>query len=113
MQIWVNFWTILLWILIFSFIFNAENFIKLLICSELVWVIIYCYTLFCGVINDDITLLSTGFFVLGLAGLEFSIGLLLVILFKNLNKTILLNNEKMWSNNKYSQKTKKTKNNKI
>lgn len=113
MQLWINFWIILLWILIFSFIFNAQNFIKLLICSELVWVVIYCYTLFCGVINDDITLLSTGFFVLGLAGLEFSIGLLLIILFKNLNKSIFLDNEKMWTTNKFINKNKKTAKQKI
>jgi hypothetical protein len=46
------------------------------------------YTLLCGSINDDLTLLSTSLFIIGLAALEFSMGILLIILFKNINKSI-------------------------
>ena len=41
-------------------------------------------SVFLGSLNDDINLLSTSFFLLGLAGLEFSLGLLIIILFKNM-----------------------------
>ena len=44
--------------------------------------------------NDDILLLCTTFFLLALAGLEFSLGFLLIILFKKLNKTLDLNEKK-------------------
>jgi hypothetical protein len=47
--------------------------------------------LFQGAINDDITLLSTSVFILGLAGLEYSIGILLLLIFKNVNKSIEFN----------------------
>jgi hypothetical protein len=51
----------------------------------------------CGSINDDLTLVSSSIFVLGFAGLEFSIGILLIIFFKNLNKSISieLDNEEL------------------
>lgn len=38
-----------------------------------------------GAINDDLTLFSLSFFLLGLAGLELSIGFLIIINFKNFN----------------------------
>ncbi len=43
--------------------------------------------------NNDLTLLSNSFFVLGFASLEFSIGLLLIIIFKNNMKSIDLSEE--------------------
>jgi hypothetical protein len=45
-----------------------------------------------GSLNDDLNLLSTGIFILGLAGLEYSVGILLLVLFKNLNNTLELSN---------------------
>jgi hypothetical protein len=42
----------------------------------------------CGANNDDILLVSNSLFILGFAGLEFSIGILLLIVFKNIMKTI-------------------------
>jgi hypothetical protein len=39
-----------------------------------------------GSINDDLILLSSSIFILGLAGLEYSIGIILLIIFKNINK---------------------------
>jgi hypothetical protein len=39
-----------------------------------------------GSINDDLILLSSGIFILGLAGLEYSIGIILLLIFKNINK---------------------------
>lgn len=39
-----------------------------------------------GSINDEITIMSCCFLLLGFAGLEFSIGMLLIIIFKKLLK---------------------------
>lgn len=54
---------------------------------------LYCYTVFTGASNNDITLISNSFFVLGFASLEFSVGLLLLIIFKNNMKSINLSDE--------------------
>lgn len=61
---------------------------RLMFYSELTWIILYCYTLMQGSINDDIVLLSSSIFILGLAGLEYSIGIILLIIFKNINKKL-------------------------
>ena len=55
------------------------------------WIIIYCYVLVLGAINDDITLLSSSIFILGLAGLEYGLGILLIIIFKNVNSKLEFN----------------------
>jgi hypothetical protein len=41
-----------------------------------------------GAINDDIILISSGIFILGLAGLEYSVGIILLLIFKNINKKL-------------------------
>ncbi len=48
-----------------------------------------------GTINDDLILTSTSFFLLALAGLEFCIGFIITIFFRNFKKSFdldLLNN---------------------
>jgi hypothetical protein len=72
---------------------NPFNFIKLLFFSEVTWLTLYCYTALVGVVNDDLTIISNTFLILGLAGLEYSIGLLLVIVYRNTNKSILFPDE--------------------
>ena len=96
MQTWINFWSFVFWLSIISFSSNINNVIKLIFYSELTWIVLYCYVLIQGSINDDIVLLSTSIFILGLAGLEYSVGILLLLIFKNINKTMNLNdnNEK-------------------
>ena len=76
------------WFSIILFISNLSNFIRLLFYSELIWVILYCYTLVLSCINDDLLLLSSSIFLLGLAGLEYSIGIILLLIFKNINKSL-------------------------
>jgi hypothetical protein len=41
-----------------------------------------------GAINDDINLLSSSIFLLGIAGLEYGIGIVLIIIFKNIHNKI-------------------------
>ena len=59
--------------------------------SEIVWVILYSYIAITGITNDDIILTSSTFFLLALAGLEFCIGFILSILFRNFKKSLDLN----------------------
>jgi hypothetical protein len=58
--------------------------------SELVWVILYTLTILVGLINDDLNATSLSFLLLGVAGLEFSLGFLILLLFKNTNSSYFL-----------------------
>jgi len=86
MQTWINFITFIFWISIIAFLSNFNNFVRLLFYSELTWILLYVYILIQGAINDDIILLSSGIFILGLAGVEYSIGILILLIFKQINK---------------------------
>lgn len=54
------------------------------------WVVLYVYVVVCGVLNDELTLITTSFLLLALAGLEFCLGFLLTIYFRNFKKTFNL-----------------------
>lgn len=92
MQSWVNFWNLIFWLSIIGFLINLENFFKILLYSGIVWVILYAYTVSLGSISNDINIIGMSFYILALAGLEFSIGILLLIIFKNNNKSLSLDN---------------------
>lgn len=94
MQNWINFLTLLFWLIIFSFLLNSYNVIQLLFLSELAWVFLYVYTTLLSGFTDDITLLTLSFLILGLAGLEFSFGFILVILINFFYKSTNLTNKK-------------------
>jgi len=69
------------------FLLNARNLITVILYSEIVWVVLYCYTTIAGTINDDLILTSTSFFLLALAGLEFCIGFIITIFYRNFKKS--------------------------
>lgn len=52
----------------------------------------YSYTTVVGTINDDLIITSTSFFLLALAGLEFCIGFVITIFFRNFKKSLDLDN---------------------
>jgi NADH:ubiquinone oxidoreductase subunit K len=105
MQNWLNFWIFIFWISLLSFLINSNNFINLLIYSEIVWINLYCYSILTGSINDDLNLLTLSFFILALASMEFVLGYLLIILFKNFNKNLNFNEvDKIWYNYLYLNK---------
>ena len=83
MQNLIAFKSTIFWILFLFFFLNSNNLIHLVLYSEIIWVLLYIISIYFGILNDDINLLSTSFFLLALAGLEFSFGLLIIILFKN------------------------------
>ena len=72
------------------FLLNSKNIITILLYSEAMWVVLYSYTTVAGIINDELILTSTSFLLLALAGLEFCIGFLVVIFFKNFKKSFNL-----------------------
>lgn len=97
------FWSLTFWFLLALIAFKPKNFISILFLSELIWVNLYVLSLLFGAIFNDITLLSTTFYILGVAGLEFSIGILLSILYKNSNESINVNcnNKDNYLDNKF------------
>lgn len=89
-----------------GFLFNPNNFLNLLLYSEVTWLILYSVSILLGSYVDDITITSITFFILGLAGLEFSFAFLLLILFKTLNYNYNFNENNLNEhfNNNYSVK---------
>ena len=74
------------------FLLNSKNLVTIILYSEITWVILYTYTTVAGTINDDLVLTSTSFFLLALAGLEFCIGFIITIFFRNFKKSFDLDN---------------------
>lgn len=81
------------------FLINPKSLITIILYSEIVWVVLYAYTTIVGTINDDIVLTSTSFFLLALAGLEFCIGFIITIFYRNFKKSFDLD----FSNNTSSK----------
>ena len=87
--------------MVLIFIFNKTNFINILLFSEILWVILYVISVFNGSLTDDINLYAMSFFLLALAGLEFSIGILLLTLFKNFKIDFYFSNNSKNFDQKY------------
>ena len=90
----INFLTFLFWLSTFMFLLNCKNLLVILLYSEIMWVILYSYTIIVGTINDDLILTSTSFFLLALAGLEFCVGFIISIFYRNFKKSLDLDNSK-------------------
>lgn len=88
MYLWIDFFLVIFWISIIGFLINYNNFLFVFLYSELTWVILYSISIVLGLNLEDLNLFSNSFFVLGLAGIEYSIGFLMIILFKNFNVSI-------------------------
>jgi hypothetical protein len=80
------------------FLLNSKNLLTIILYSEIVWVVLYSYTTVVGTINDDLILTSTSFFLLALAGLEFCIGFIIAIFFRNFKKSLDLDFVNNFSN---------------
>ena len=103
MQLWVNFWEMMYWTVLTSFVLVSTNLVKLLFFSEILWTILYTISLYMGILNDESLFLALSFFILGFAGLEFSVGILLVLLFKHIFKSQLLRNTYQKQNTKINE----------
>ena len=82
--------------------FNVKSFISLLFYSEVLWIVLYNIVVLFGTINDDLNLVSFSFFILGLAGLEFAIGFLLIIILKTLNLKLNFNHDSRKSSEEHN-----------
>lgn len=71
---------------------NYVNFISMIFYGELFWILLYIISITVGSYLDDLTVISFSFFLLGFAGLEYCFGLLILLLFKELNVTNFLFN---------------------
>lgn len=89
-------------------VLKPKNFVSILFISELTWLALYSLSILLGAVYCDITLLSTSFFILGVAGLEFSFGILLAILYKNLNESLNIENNNINNNQNIFDKNFKT-----
>ena len=94
MLAWLDFFILFFWLILFLIMLNNINFLTLLLFSELMWIFLYCFVVVLGSINDDLLLVSLSFYFLGLAGVEFSFGLLLIVMFKQFNADINFNSFK-------------------
>lgn len=92
MQEWLNFFFFVFFLLLVFIYSNYVNFISMIFYGEFFWILLYIITVSVGSYIDDITVISFSFFLLGFAGLEYCFGLLLLILFKELNITNFLLN---------------------
>jgi NADH:ubiquinone oxidoreductase subunit K len=70
------------------FLLNSRSLVVIIIYSEVAWVVLYSYTVIIGVINDDLILTSTAFFLLAIAGLEFCIGFIIATLYRSFKKSL-------------------------
>ncbi len=82
MNSWLEFLVLVFWISVSSFSFNYSNFLYFFFFSEFVWLNLYCLTISLSIMNEDLNLIGLSFFFLGLAGLEFSVGFMLLIIMK-------------------------------
>lgn len=85
MQTWLITVSVLFWVTFASFLFHVHDFLKLFIYSEVSWIFLFSLSIFFGVYNDDLNLLTLSFFLLGFASVEFVVAYLLVVLFKKYN----------------------------
>jgi NADH:ubiquinone oxidoreductase subunit K len=72
------------------FLSNSKNLITIILYSEIIWVVLYNYAATVGTLNDDLIITSSTFFLLALAGLEFCIGFIIIIFFRNFKKSFNL-----------------------
>jgi hypothetical protein len=87
----ISFWLFFFWSTLLLFYIKPSSFISILFYSELTWVVLYCIIVFIGAILDDAVFTSLTFFVFALAGIEFALGFMLIILFKANNLSIDFN----------------------
>ena len=87
---WGDFFVLVFWFSIICFLISCYDIVIIILYSEVVWVLLYCCIVVVGIINDDLVVITTSFFIMALAGLEFCIGFILAVYFKNFINTFLL-----------------------
>ena len=93
MQGWLSFLNLMFWLSIINLLFNSKNMLTYILYAEICWIVIFCICILAGSSNNDLGLLSNCFFILAFAGIEFSFGFIIIILLKESNSSILLDNK--------------------
>jgi len=86
----ISFIVLLYWVVLILFLLKSVDLLTIILYSEIIWVLLYTYVIFVGILNDDLVSLTTSFLLLALCGLEFCIGIILTILYRNFKKTFNL-----------------------
>ncbi len=73
----------------------------MILISEIIWLVIYILTIYLGVIFSDILLFSISFIILGFSGVEFSMGIIISILYKNFNESLNLDDNNKFNKQNY------------
>ena len=82
---WINFFTFIFWVSLVVFFKHLTSVVSLVILSEIIWVLLYVFSVYVGLVNNDINLLLIPFVILVIASVEFSIIFLLLMLFRVFN----------------------------
>jgi NADH:ubiquinone oxidoreductase subunit K len=91
MLTWLSFINLFFWLTLLSFILINPNLYNLILLSEIIWIILYLISAIVGSIVDEISCFGLTFLLLGLASIELSIGLLILITIRRLGSSINLN----------------------
>ena len=87
----INLIILIFFILFISIILNVNTALHLILTAELLWITLYILVLLSGIIYNNLNLLSLTFFFLILSAVEFSIGLILILIQYILLRSISLN----------------------
>lgn len=105
---WLDYFIVFFWLCLGLFFFNINNFVTILLFAELSWLVLFVISTIVGSTINDLTSTSLTFFILGFGGLEFVIGLMLVVLMKNTN-TPLINKDDFLQTNDFKKTNKEGK----
>jgi len=70
-------------------LFESYNFLKILLVTEIAWVLLYSSAIYIAALIDSSEMLTFSLLLLGIAGLEFSIALIVVLVYKNIYNSIM------------------------
>jgi len=76
----VNYIFIIFFIIFSVLVINVNTALHFLLSAELLWITLYILSLVLGFIFDNVNILSLTFFFLILSAVEFSIGLIIILL---------------------------------
>lgn len=86
---WIDFFIVLFWLSLGLFFLQNHNVVSLLLYAELTWLILFVLSTVIGSQINEILSMSFTFFILGFGGLEFVVGLMLIVLLKNSNVSLI------------------------
>jgi hypothetical protein len=75
----LNFIIILFFFILISLVINLNTALHLLLTAEFLWITLYVFSLFLGIVYDNLNILSLTFFFLVLSAVEFGLGLVIML----------------------------------